>query len=204
MTLRLLIVGEGPRDEACVPRLVELILETTVDSSFEPWVRLHRKGARQGLGRKLLYSMRQLKDRGLQALIATANSDRPGSSGKLKELAEARAAEKAAGKAVPTALGAAIPHVEAWLIDDRAAVRQALHLPTDLSDLEIPSPTTVLHPQDELDGLIAQSDPRIPVIEALARIAAALEIERCENAVATGFSAFCADVQAELAPLTRT
>jgi hypothetical protein len=48
MTLRLLIVGEGPRDEACVPRLVERILQSPVEPQFEAWARLHRKAAQRG------------------------------------------------------------------------------------------------------------------------------------------------------------
>ena len=195
MTLRLLIVGEGPRDEACVPRLVERILQSPVESQFENWARLHRRGSQRGLGRKLAYSMRQVKDRGLQGLVATVDSDQRGPSGKLKELKETRADEKALGKAVPAALGEAIPHLEAWLLDDERAVREALGL---ASDTEIPAPTKVREPKAELDLLIAGCNPACEPVEGLARICAAIALARCIHADATGFADFCADVRAEL------
>lgn len=198
MTLRLLIVGEGPRDEACVPRLAERILESPVEPQFENWARLHRRGSKRGLGRKLAYSMRQVKDRGLEGLVATVDSDRRGPSGKLKELKETRGAEQVAGKGVPAALGEAIPHLEAWLLDDERAVREALNFPTDRS---IPSPTKVRDPKAELDALIADCHPTCEHVEGLTRNCMALVIERCIHANATDFEDFCADVRTELGPV---
>jgi hypothetical protein len=90
--------------------------------------------------------------------------------------------------------------LEAWLLDDERGVREALGLPSDQS---IPSPTKVREPKAELGSLIARCNPACEPVEGLARVCAALALERCIHADATGFGDFCDDVRAELGPLVR-
>src|SRR5436305_6917758 len=118
MTLNLLFVGDGPRDEAVVPRLVERILNVDVTGEFEPWKELHLHGSGKGLGKKLLYMLRRARDRGAAGVVATVDADKFTKKDKLTDLKGARNKDRESGHTTPAALGEAIPHLEAWLLDD--------------------------------------------------------------------------------------
>jgi len=201
MTLKLLFVGDGARDEAAVPQLVAGILDTEVGGDFEPWARLHRRGAGRGLGRKLLFSIRQALDRGSVGVVATVDADQFDASGKLPELKAAREQDRAKGHQLPAALGEAIPHLEAWLIDDPVAVRTAFGIP---SSTEIMSPTKLKSPKDELNRLHGECGVARPVVEVLAAIACGVKSERCIHGEHTGFRQFAAEVASEIGPLAKS
>jgi hypothetical protein len=198
MMLKLLFVGDGPRDEAAVPRLVAGLLGVAVSSEFEGWARLHRRGAGRGLARKLQFAIRQALDRRAAGVVATCDADQYRSSAKLTELRDAREQDRARGTVIPTALGEAIPHLEAWLLDDPVAVRTALGLS---STTEISSPTKVRSPKDELNRLHDEYGCTTTILETLTHIAAALSVRHCNHASETGFEEFTADVAQELGPL---
>ena len=61
--IRLLFVGDGERDAATIPRIVEIILSTSVGEEFRSWARLH--SSPRGYKRKLLFASRQARDAGI-------------------------------------------------------------------------------------------------------------------------------------------
>jgi hypothetical protein len=198
MTLKLLVVGEGERDRAAVPCLVEGLLGVSLECQFERWPRLH--GAGRGYAKKLQFAVLQVANRGLQGLVGTVDSDDRHVARHLPKLQQARMTARATGNITPTALGEAIPHLEAWLLDDPVAVRQTLGFE---ASLEIKSPTKVESPKDELTGLCSRCSTRQPMTHHLATIAQQISMTRCIHAEQTGFKQFAADVRQELEPLTR-
>lgn len=198
MTLKLLFVGEGERDRAAVPRLVECLLGTAVEPGFERWARLHHQGARRGLGRKLQFAVRQALDRGADGLVATVDSDRATHSDKIHDLERARVKDRERGVHVPTVVGEAIPHLEAWLLDDPGAVRSVLKLE---ANREIPSPTKVKSPKEALEQLCNESGCTGSIADMLGSIARHIARQRCIHADRTGFGRLCNEVEGELRPL---
>jgi hypothetical protein len=202
MTLTLVFAADGPRDEAVLPLLVCKILGTEIKSSFEPWkgVRLQR-GAKGlgGYGQKLLFLVRDARDRGAAGVVATVDADRDKKRNKLKDLIAARERDRVMGNTTPAALGEAIPHLEAWLLDDDVAVRTALKL---AADVRIEVPTKVKSPKDELNFLCGSCGLDKTILEFLAEIAAGLSVDRCSRANQTGFHEFSEDVEAELGPIS--
>jgi hypothetical protein len=91
-------------------------------------------------------------------------------------------------------LGEAIPHLEAWLIDDAAAVRDALQLS---SDATIPNVAKAKDPKLALNGLIDASPSSRDLLSVLREIAYRVQGGRCAHAKETGFAAFIDDVQSE-------
>ncbi len=200
MTLRLLIVGEGERDRAAIPRLVERIVAEALDEEFEAWPRLHDRGSGRGFGRKLKFAVRQAIDRALQGVVATVDADQRQRSDKLIELKRARNDDREKGVAVPTALGEAIPHLEAWLLDDPVAVRTVLVFD---AATEIAVPTKVKSPKDALNEHCLATNCGKSLIDVLAEIASTLDLAHCNQADKTGLTDFCDDVKSEFGPLCK-
>jgi hypothetical protein len=201
MTLKLLFAGDGPRDEATVPRLVSRLLGAEIEAVFEAWRGIRLQGGAKGLkgyGRKLLFLIRLARDRDLAGVVATVDCDRGAPREKLRDLMAARSRDREAGHAIPVALGEAIPHLEAWLLDDPVAVRTALELPTAA---EIKSPSKVDSPKAELHGLHRDSTCDLTEMEMLAAVARMLDVARCNHCDSTGLAEFCREVHAELGPL---
>jgi hypothetical protein len=99
---------------------------------------------------------------------------------------------------MPAALGEAVPHLEAWLLDDDVAVRSAFDF---APDTQIEAPTKVKSPKETLDKYHTASKTTKAVVETLAEIAANLAVTHCARSGHTGFHAFCEEVNRELAPL---
>lgn len=198
MSIRLLVIGEGERDNICVPLLVAGIVQRPIEHEFENWPRLHRRGSGQGLGRKLLFAMRQALDGAYQGLIATVDSDDCDGQVKLPELKSAREQARTTDKWVPAALGEPVPHLEAWLLDDPVAVRTAFSL---AASTHINAPTKTKSPKDELNGLYERSGCSDPLLKTLEIICCELKLARCNHAKTTGFDDFAEDVEREIRPL---
>ncbi len=196
--IRLLFVGDGPRDGMTVPRLVESILGVSVQEEVKHWKDLHLS-AGKGLSRKLLFALRQAKDRKLAGLVATVDTDNDRARERLKELRDARAQERSRLPPFPTVLGQADPHGEAWLLDDPAAVRQAFGLP---GDAPIKSVRRTKSPKEKLEVLKRQSARADdPILEILADIARQVQPSRCIHAKETGFAELVEETNRELGPL---
>lgn len=193
--MHLYFVGDGPRDEAAVPRLVERVLGAEVDTEFSAWVRLH---ARSGYGRKLRYAIRRARDRNRKGVVATVDSDKAPPRERLRELRQARDDDRATSAPLPTALGEAVPHLEAWLLDDPVAVREALGLDPNES---VPTIRKAKHPKTAINSLIEKSSDDRSVLDHLSEIARQCNPDRCRHASETGFKSFADDVNTELGPL---
>lgn len=195
--IRLLFVGDGERDAATNPHLVEKIVGDEVEPTARPWARLH--GAARRYSRKLLFAIREARAVGLDGVVATVDQDKSRGRERLRELEGARDKDRETGPPLPTAVGCAKPHAEAWLLDDPVAVRRVLGLP---GDAEIPNVRHTVNPKGELARLHSSS-PRAdePAKAILVQIAQDLDVGRCGHARETGLSAFVDDVRREIGPL---
>jgi len=196
--IRLLFVGDGERDAAMNPPLVKALTGSDVEPTARAWARLNLGG--RGYERKLRFAIRQARDEGLHGVVATVDQDRSPGHDRLQALKDGRSQDRETSPPLPTALGCATPHAEAWLLDDHVAVRSVLEL-----DAETPVPTVrkAKSPKDTLTGLHTDS-PRadVPIREILAEIAERLDPARCAHKDETGFAAFADDVRDEIGPLT--
>jgi hypothetical protein len=195
--IRLLFVGDGERDAAINPYLVTVITGALVDPTTTPWARLNVPG--KGYDRKLLFAIAQARQDGLEGVVATVDRDKSRGRDRLRDLQAGRAKDREKHPPLPTALGLADPHAEAWLLDDPVAVRSALRV-----EVEIPTVRRVDSPKDEI-GRLHQASPRCdePIRIMLIEIAQALSVARCQHGRETGFSQFAQDVHDEIGPLAR-
>ena len=194
----LLFIGDGPRDLAMLPGLVEGILQARFDRQCRDWhaIRLNRG---KGFGRKLLFAVRQARDARWDGVVAVVDADNDRHGERLKELKAARSADRAKTPAFPTALGQVFPHGEAWLLDDPVAVRLTLRL---IGDVAMPNVSRITNPKESLHELVAGSERAdekyLLLIEEMAR---QISSARCVHAAETGFKDFVEEVEAELGPL---
>lgn len=202
--IRLHVVGDGARDEVSLPPVLERVLGAPVTASFCPWrdVRMNRGGRLplirgSGYPRKLQFSVRRARDAGEVGLVAVIDQDKDHDDVNIYKLRDAREKERP----FPIAIGQAIPHGEAWLLDDPVAVRDALGLATDT---DVPNVNRTRNPKVVLESLIAHS-PRSGErpLAVFPDIAKSLDPIRCVHADTTGFAAFVREVQAEIGPLSR-
>ena len=199
--IQLHFIGDGERDEAVLPRLVARILNTPVAETTGKWARLHTSAGR-GYGRKLRFAIRQAQVIGAKGLVATVDSDRDRQGRRLLALRQERDTAHASTPPFPVALGQAIPHGEAWLLDDAFAVRSVLALSTKK---KIPTLRQTKNPKAALEHLLSQSKRAAdPPRQVWAEIAAQLDPSRCRHAAKTGFQSFADDVRRELSPLVTT
>lgn len=202
--IRLLFVGDGKRDAATVPPLVGGILGVEITGENLSWkeIRLQPESAPRalrGYARKLMYAVRAARSRRLDGVVATVDTDAEEPRSRLAKLQEGRDLDREKAPPLPTALGEANPHGEAWLLDDDAAVRKALELP---GDVPIPAVRDTNDPKGALDELMDRS-PREKASEhrrlhLLGAIAANVTPNRCAHAKTTGLDAFTKDVRDEL------
>ncbi len=198
--IRLLFVGDGPRDEAMTPVLVRRLLRDKArshDDGFRAWARINAVG--KGYDRKLMFALRQARDGDYHGVVATIDRDASRGRERFKSLVAGRARDREMQPPLPTALGCADPHAEAWLLDDPVAVRDVLGLP----------------PAQEIPDVVRETDPKQALCELQAKsarahdapalicgeIAARLELSRCAHRRETGLQAFASDVEDELGPL---
>ena len=220
----LLFVGDGPRDKAILPPLVTRLLDEPVGGEFRHWAGLHQGG--KGYRRKLLYAMGQTRLLRKKGLVAVVDRDKSGRGERFGELRLARDSVRADPLNVPTAIGEANPHAEAWLLDDPLAVRKGLDLPPstpipNVLDVHPKNALQVLYkksplgeadasankgaPSQQMPGSSANAlkghDVYTPALKTLADIAKLVRIEQCHHREETGFETFANDVKSELGPL---
>ena len=192
--IHLLFVGDGERDAASVPPLVATILGTEVRAETGHWMRARKAG--RGYDRKLLYYMRLVRDRKAAGLVATVDRDKDKKRGRLRLMQKARERDRGKVPPVPTAVGEAVPHGEAWLLDDPKAVRTGLGLP---ADADIPNVARTKDPKQAFPELL-ESSPRAGErpLEVIPDVARHITLDRCNHADRTGFKDFVDDVEREL------
>ena len=202
--MRLLFVGDGDRDGATVPGLVERILGAEITGEVLSWkeIRLQPKSAPRalrGYASKLMYAVRAARSRRLDGVVATVDTDATKPRSRLAKLKKGRDLDREKAPPLPTALGEANPHGEAWLLDDPVAVRKALELP---ADVPIPTVPKSDGPKKALNKLMDQSPRETAtgdrIQELLGAIAVNVTPNRCAHAQETGFDAFSKDVRDEL------
>jgi len=114
--IRLLFVGDGERDAATNSHLVTVITGAQVIPTTKPWARLNQTG--RGYDLKLLFAILQARQDGLDGVVAAVDRDTSRGRDRLRELQAARTKDREKYAPLPTALGVADPHAEAWLLDD--------------------------------------------------------------------------------------
>lgn len=199
------IVGDGERDSVTLPPIAKTVLGADFTHTATPWPRLHRREKKapgyslKGYGLKLYYLLQGAPGRGEDGVIACIDADRERRRQRLKGLKDARNAHRSVAPAVPTALGEAKPHNEAWLLDDPVAVREALGLS---SDHPIPAVTKRGSPKATLEELHQQSERGTErPVDVWPRIAERVDVGRCAQRKQTGFEAFVEEVRTEIGPL---
>lgn len=183
--MKLLIIGDGPRDEAALPPLVSTILGFPIEAATLTWKdrRLHSLS----FERKMRFVITEARSDRMDGAVAVIDADKWAENRRTElnkvcnQLAQSHAD-------VPLAQGMADPHGEAWLLDDPVAVRQALGLD---DGHEIPSVKGEENPKARLETLIRDSsragDSRRDVLKD---IAAAVCLERCSQKHNTGLADF--------------
>ena len=124
--IHILLVSDGPRDEAVIPPLAEVVFKVEVKADFKTWKSMHLAG--KGYGRKLKFAVRSAVSNGIKLLVATIDSDKDETRSGLKDMEKAVREDPNCQGLVHVALGEANPHAEAWLLDDEVAVRMVLRL----------------------------------------------------------------------------
>ncbi len=195
--ISLLFVGDGERDAATVPHLVMRILGAEVEPVTRNRAHLHQAG--KGYQKKVRFALLQALDAGAAGLIAVVDRDKSQHGEKLKQLRAAREKVRMEKPPFPMAFGEASPHGEAWLLDDPAAIRDALGLDVDA---EIVAISRTRDPKSVLNDLIGRSNREgTEILAVLTGIARLVDPERCFHASHTGFRDFVEDVRTEIGPL---
>jgi hypothetical protein len=182
-------VSDGERDHQMLPPLVRQVIGEHEVASFRAWHDIQLQGSfgrgrNIGYGRKLAFVIR-LAESEQQGVVATVDRD-SSDGGRLRELRDARSTAT-----VPVAVGEAIPHGEAWLIDDLVPLRACLGL-----DPQAPRPD-MKDPKGSLHQLIRETG-RSDLLEVIGEIAAMVVVERCQRARDTGLAAFVSDLKAQI------
>ncbi|MGE0434079.1 MAG: hypothetical protein AB7K09_04705 [Planctomycetota bacterium] len=190
--LRLEFVGDGVRDAATVPCLVEGILSCTVEVlRTDHWARLHRSAGSR-YGRKLDYAVRRCAD-AADGVVATVDCDAEDRGVRLAELDAGREHARET-RPIPIAIGEARPNADAWLLDDAEAVKTALGLS---AQHKVPAVgRNCKETIDQLRDEAGQTDTA-----SLTAIARLVEERRSRDPKSTGFAAFADDVRRVLGPL---
>lgn len=195
--MRLHLYGDGPRDEVTIPELLRNLLGFPVNCEFTQWMKLHVNG--RGYGRKLAYAMiRAKKNRNIDGVVAVIDQDKDKNRNRWNAMKDKRESQRAGGNLVKTALGEAVPHGEAWLLDDDKAVRDGLGLSPSESIPKVGSGSQ--KPKQVLEALHKKS-PRSEEgsLDVWADIAQRVTLGTCRSPVTTGFKAFAEEVEQQLA-----
>ncbi|MDZ4658825.1 MAG: hypothetical protein SH868_14715 [Bythopirellula sp.] len=203
--MQLLFVADGERDRCVVSKLVERVLNTQIEARFKPWKDFsgHPTKAQGAVGkgyeRKLKLALLTARNLGLSGLVATLDSDRAPKGERLRQLITARDADRKNQNVgtLPTAVGEAVPHLEAWLLDDPKAVKHVLGLPAERELANVRD----VDPKSTLNELCAESSHVESFLDLLSEIAANHDCERCNHRAETGLHEFVEDVRRELGPL---
>jgi hypothetical protein len=196
--MHLYYLADGPREETTIPAIVRSVCPGAITSLFKSWSDI-TLAKNSGYQRKLDFAIRTVLAEGWDGVVATVDCDRDKRGKKLGVLNGAREVHRRDTRVpqVRIAFGEAIPHFEAWLIDDPKAVRTALALH---SSTEIPNVRDCVYPKATIDELVRMS-PRqheIPDSTLRGEIAQAIDEKRCNHRDETGFEAFMDELRANL------
>jgi len=195
--MRILIVGDGPRDAIALPALVCAILGCDLDSRFDDIHKIrHLHGIGSARTRKLLYLIRRAKSEKFDGLVVVEDSDKDPARKRLKELQAGRKTDRDSNPLFPTALGEANPHLDVWFLDDEKAIRDGFGLPVDTKVINSQKSD---NPRDDVTALHNRSESsELPIAKAIGRVARLLSPSRCLHKKETGLKAFVADLVIEI------
>lgn len=181
-----------------VPHIVGGILQIEFDGEpvdFVAWSdrRLHGES---GNGRRLKFVVREALADGIDGVVATVDQDKAKPRERLNVLIAAREDDRNSGRHLPTGLGEARPHGEAWLLDDQVAVKGVLGISAGEA---IPTVQKSRSPKNALNNLCTAFERKFA--DVLPGMAAKIDVGRCAHAKETGLQEFAEDVRAELGPL---
>jgi hypothetical protein len=199
--VRIFFVADGHRDRVTLPVLVGRILETKLEiqteDDFREWKSLRLHGG--GYTKKLSFALRSARVRNCDGVVATIDRDKAKSGDRLAALNDARTSDRCNPRLarLPAAIGEAVPHLEAWLLDDPKAIREVLKFPGAK-----PVPNVIGEDSKaRLHELIAESGRTDTSMDLLPEFARELDYSRCNHAKETGFQEFRDEVHSELGPL---
>jgi hypothetical protein len=196
--MHLYYLADGPREESTVPAIVGHVCPDAITSLFTSWSDITLAKS-SGYQRKLDFAIRTVLTEGWDGVVATVDCDKDKRGKKLAVLNSARSAHRddTAVPQIRIALGEAVPHFEAWLIDDPKAVRAGLGLDPST---EVPNVRDCAYPKTTIDELVRMSPHQHERSDSELRkeIAAAIDEERCNHRGETGFEAFMDELRENL------
>ena len=186
------LVAEGFRDEAIMRALIPQIIGHKVFILFKSLKEYHLDG--MSLKKKYRFIATSMKVNreffGIGLFDRDKNKRREG----IREVKEALENVEGFNSLFHFAFGEADPHLEAWLLDDPVAIREALGLPPAV---QIPSVDSVNDPKEEIEKLRKQGPEDVleaEICKILEAIAGKLTPKRCTRAKQTGFAQFQKEV----------
>jgi hypothetical protein len=197
--IQLHFVSDGPRDHVTIPHIVGKVLRVTIHATTFGWARLRERAGVSGYRRQVQFAIASARADGADAILATVDRDKDPQRQKIEKLMQGRTEDRASNAPFPFALGQADPHGEAWLLDDRVAVRRGLRL---AGDAAIPTVRQTKSAKDALEDLLAESDrAEDAMLEVLEDIAMLVDPARFDHAAETGFRGLEREIKQELAPV---
>jgi len=208
---RIQFVGEGVTDiggerhTGVVPRLTEKVLTQRLERpvAFEaervPLPRFHRS---RGYETKVACAIREANRQGFDGIAIVV--DRDGDTERIKRLK--KGVEDASSEVpLPAVVGVAVETIEAWLLADEQAIREALDCdvaagidPEKLTG----RPGTMDHPKDRLAELLARdTDEGRTNSERFDTIADRANVAVVERRCKQGFAPYAKDVRHIFGPL---
>ena len=131
--MKVLVVGEGPHDQAVLPALVRKLCPQVEPAEFCRWTDVSRfgHGARKGLAGKVLAAILiSHQRRGYEGTVCVV--DRDGDDTRAAALEQGRLAGLAlVDSAHRAACGVAVESIEAWTLGAREALAEELSLPVE-------------------------------------------------------------------------
>lgn len=205
--IRIHVIGDGDRDGATVPALVTNLLGVDVEGTFFPWNsppeskgRKLRMNTRGGYAKKIAFAIERARHDRAAGLVAVVDRDVEPTGDRLDSLRLGRESDRRVRAPIPTAIGEAVPHGEAWLLDDRVAVRDSLYL----EDRNFHT-VDESNPKSAVDALIDASPRREEKhLDVLRDIANQVARSRCPNTHRTGFASFADEVRHEFRDLAKS
>ncbi len=185
--MRVLIVGEGPDEEAALPAVVRRLNGNVRDVVFDRFKnaprRLHGRGQR--LYKRAVDWIMEASHRGFDAVVLLIDED-----GDADRRLAINTAQEHASTSFPRACGVAIRTFDAWFLADERALSSTL-------DREIqrqPDPESQRHPKAECEALIAQSGI-VSRSDLYRRLVDCMSLETVRERCPAGFRPFAERVE---------
>jgi hypothetical protein len=152
--VKVLFISDGPRDVAALPAIVCGVLRAPAaaiepSDHSRPWSKV--KGHGKGYCRRMQAMIALARANRIPARVCTVDCDNAARRKRLGDLHLARDNDRNRNSPLPAALGEARPHLEAWLIDDPDALRQAL---PSCRGTDMPSFSKIPKPKEWLNTLL--------------------------------------------------